>query len=140
MTLRHPNVMIPGEEALLSKNATLLVPATQLGIKPRLSDALLGGRVAIGGTLMLTNYRLAFTDTYSLGKSGELGFALARIHDVRNSSRGFWRTITVYTEVGDWRFVVWGIPELLLRIDEARSAFDPADLARVEAGAPLTDR
>lgn len=131
--------MVPGETALLSRNATLLVPARQLGIKPRLSDALLRGRVAIGGTVMLTNYRLAFAASSSMSTLGEFGFALARVHEVRDSSRGPWRTITARTELGEWTFVVWGIPELLRSIDEARAAFDPADLARIEAAAPIAD-
>lgn len=131
--------MIPGEEALLSTNATLMVPAAQLGIKPRLSDALLGGRVAIGGTLMLTSYRLAFAASPSMSSLGEFGFALAHVHDVRDSSRGPWRTITAHTEMGDWTFVVWGIPELLRSIDAARAAFDSADLARIVGDSPLTD-
>jgi hypothetical protein len=128
--------MVPGEKSLLAKNASFLVSPADYGRKPALRDALLGGRIAIGGTLLLTNYRLAFSASPLTSNLGEFGFSLPRVLDVTDTSRGLVRTIRVRHEAGEWSFIVHGIPALLAAIDSAKAAFDPADLARIESADP----
>lgn len=128
--------MVPGEKPLLARNASFLVSPADHGRKPALRDALLGGRIAIGGTLLLTNYRLAFSASPLSSNLGEFGIALPRVLEVADTSRGVLRTIRVRTEAGEWSFVVWGIPTLLSAIEAAKAAFDPADLARIESADP----
>lgn len=128
--------MVPGEKILLSKNASFLVSPQDYGRKPALRDVLLGGRIAIGGTLMLTNYRLAFSASPTISNLGEFGFSLPRVLEVADTSRGVLRTIRVRHEAGEWSFIVHGIPALVTAIDSAKAAFDVADLARVESADP----
>ncbi|RZU66011.1 hypothetical protein EV379_2356 [Microterricola gilva] len=128
--------MVPGETPLLSRNASFLVNPIDYGRKPALRDALLGGRIAIGGTLMLTNYRLAFSASPLVSTIGEFGFSLPRVLEVTDTSRGVLRTIRVRHEAGDWSFIVHGIPTLLSAIHSAKAAFDLTDLARIEGTEP----
>ena len=117
-----------GEELLLSKKANFVIAVSEYGLSRFGADDLmwiadLEGKEAIGGKLYVTNYRLIFI-SHSLNRiSGSFEIFLPAITKTYNSSRGITKSITLETEIADFKFIVWGIPKLLDQIDCAASAF-----------------
>ena len=117
-----------GEELLLSKKANFVIAVSEYGLSRFIADDLmwvagLEGKEAIGGKLYVTNYRLIFI-SHSLNRiSGFFEIFLPAITKTYNSSRGITKSITLETEIADFKFIVWGIPKLLDQIDSSVSAF-----------------
>ena len=73
---------------------------------------------ALGGMLYLTNYRLLFRSHFLNRARGTFSIFLPSIRDVRITSFGANRNITVDTDVFHFNYIVWGIPSFVELINE----------------------
>jgi len=128
--------LLPDETVLLSKKANALIKPDEHGLSRFAFDHLMGtvgmaGQEAIGGHLYLTSYRLLFKAHAVNRLRGEFSIFLPTIQQVRNASSGIARKAEIVTGTQRYTYVVWGVPAVIAAIDRARTALDPAAVARM---------
>jgi hypothetical protein len=126
-----PDELLPGENAVLAKNANALIRADEHGLSRLAYDHVLGaaglrGVDGIGGRLHLTNYRLVFKSHAANRVRGTFSVFLPTVREARNTSSGIKRQLEVGTDTQRFTFVVWGVPALIAAIERGRDALDPA--------------
>ncbi len=125
--------LLPGEQVLVSKNASAVVGIVQAG-PGSMGSVGMTGTEAVGGQLYLTNLRLVFRVHRANRLRGGFTIPLSSITQVRDTSSGLRRQIEIVTPVERFTFVVWGVAKLIARIEALRSA------AAVEPRIPLCSR
>ncbi|WP_055695651.1 hypothetical protein [Streptomyces prasinopilosus] len=138
MAPSKPGDLFPGEQHVLRKNANAVIGVREAGLSRLPFDGLRGavgmrGKEAIGGRLHLTNLRLVFRSHAVNRVRGTFSVFLPCVEEVRNTSSGITRRVTVSTAGQDFTFVVWGVPRLIDTVDRYRAGFDDAHLPEVAA-------
>ncbi|EGU81680.1 hypothetical protein FOXB_07806 [Fusarium oxysporum f. sp. conglutinans Fo5176] len=137
MDLRSDDVL-PGEKVLMKKAANAMININDYKLSRFFADDLarLFGKEnleAIGGKLYLTNYRLLFK-SHSINRvTGKFSVALPTIIAVEDTSKFLTKRIDVTTSTETFQFVVWGIPELIDKINETRLALEPVEVKRLQS-------
>ncbi|KAH7191639.1 hypothetical protein BKA60DRAFT_612912 [Fusarium oxysporum] len=137
MDLRSDDVL-PGEKVLMKKAANAMININDYKLIRFFADDLarLFGKEnleAIGGKLYLTNYRLLFK-SHSINRvTGKFSVALPTIIAVEDTSKFLTKRIDVTTSTETFQFVVWGIPELIDKINETRLALEPVEAKRLQS-------
>jgi hypothetical protein len=131
--------LLPGEAVVLRKNANAVIALADYGLTPfsgGIGKAMeligMAGAEAIGGRLYLTNYRLLFM-AHGLNRvRGASSLYLPHIQEIRNSSSGLIRRVTIVTTTHQAVFVVWGVAALINAVNRARAELDPTTIAWLE--------
>ncbi|EXK28556.1 hypothetical protein FOXG_17139 [Fusarium oxysporum f. sp. lycopersici 4287] len=137
MDLRSDDVL-PGEKVLMKKAANAMININDYKLSRFFADDLarLFGKEnleAIGGKLYLTNYRLLFK-SHSINRvTGKFSVALPTIIAVEDTSKFLTKRIDVTTSTETFQFVVWGIPELIDKINETRLTLEPVEVKRLQS-------
>ncbi|KAK4454463.1 hypothetical protein QBC34DRAFT_434028 [Podospora aff. communis PSN243] len=128
--------LLPDEKVLMKRSANALVNIKDYGLSRFFADDFL--RLAgmkniegIGGKLYLTNYRVLSKSHGFNRLTGKFSIALPTIQSVKDTSRFVMKRIEIGTDTEMFEFVVWGIPELIAAIDEARVALTTAEVVRL---------
>ncbi len=132
----EPEDLLPGEQYVLRKKANAVIDVREAGLSRLPFDGLMGavgmrGEEAVGGRLHLTNLRLVFRSHAVNRVRGAFSVFLPCVEEIRNTSSGVTRRVTVSTAVQEFTFVVWGVPRLIDTVDRYRAGFDDAYLPEV---------
>lgn len=127
-----PGELLPGERVILTKKANCVVRLSDVGLQRlRFDQGLaaigMGGQEAIGGQLHLTSYRLVFASHAVNRAVGKLSLFLPTVVELRDTSKGLAKKLTVRTELQEVELVVWGVPALITAIDQQRRVLTPTD-------------
>lgn len=130
--------LLEGETVLLEKAANAVLHPSDYGLSKipvgSVGLALMGWRdmEAIGGKLHVTNYRLLFSSHAINRVTGTISIFLPTITQLRDVSRMLSKKLAVTTPSSESTFVVWGIPQLIAVIEQAKAAMTP-DVAEAAA-------
>lgn len=138
------STLYPGEQVLVSKDANAVITLSDhgLGSIPDTERAMasvgLGGKEAVGGRLHLTNWRLVFRSHPFNRVKGQVSIVLPTIVELMDASRFLTKKLRVTTRSARHDFIVWGIPDLIRAIEQARAQADGAAIhAAVQADPSL---
>jgi hypothetical protein len=133
----EPSDLWPGEQALLSKAANLVIRIKEHGLSQFAFDKymfLIGmkGKEALGGCVHLTSYRLIFK-THGLNRlRGKISIFLPNVAAVTNTSWFVVRKVKVETQAQDYEMVLWGIPSFIAAVEEAKAKIGPKEKERLK--------
>ncbi|MBD2189465.1 GRAM domain-containing protein [Pseudanabaena mucicola] len=118
--------LLPDERIILSKTANAIIKIDEYGLSRFAFNQLMvfvgmQGKEAIGGQLILTNYRLIFKSHIFNRLKGKFSIFLSTINDIKDTSIFISKKIEVSTQTQKFEFIVWGIPELIAAIKNQKS-------------------
>jgi len=118
--------LFANETPIATKNANAIIMLTDYG-KDKVNGKVDAAKIigfhrseAIGGQLHLTNYRLIFKSHWINRLRGKFSIFLNTIQDVRDASQMLAKKIQVSALSQSYEFVIWGIPQFLQTLDDAR--------------------
>jgi hypothetical protein len=133
----EPSDLWPGEQALLSKAANLVIRIKEHGLSQFAFDKymfLIGmkGKEALGGLVHLTSYRLIFKSHGLNRLRGKISIFLPNVAAVTNTSWFVVRKVKVETQAQDYEMVLWGIPSFIAAVEEAKAKIGPKEKERLK--------
>ena len=121
---------LQGEGLIASKAANAVIRLDEYGLSELAVGQLMGligmsGKEAIGGHLLLTNYRLVF-EAHSFNRlTGSFSLFLPTILQLRDTSGVITKKMMVVTKTQRLEFVIWGVRAFAQAVAGARDALTP---------------
>lgn len=131
------DMLLPGEQILVTKLANLVVEPKNFGLQDfAFGDFLaavgMNDKESIGGAIHLTNYRIVFKSHRFNRIRGITSIFLPTIGQLDNRTVFIFRKLAVSTVTAELEFVIADVDSVIEKITHAREQFDPLTLRQLK--------